>query len=152
MGVIVEFSYSAWKAAFPVFDALSQDTVTGYWNVATTIHRNDGGGPVSKASIQTRCLNYVTAHLCALFEDAKKGTPKVPNTPVGRLSQAAEGTVSMQTDYGTLSQSEKWWAQTQFGALYWVMTRPYRTMRYLPGQIYVPYPGPPGGPFFVRRR
>lgn len=130
MGVAVTFNYAAWAVQFPEFSNLSEDQATMYFTIATTLHRNDGGGPVSTAATQTQLLNYVTAHLAFLYS----GTAASPASPlVGRITNATEGSVSVQTDYGAnIPQNMAFWIQSKYGATYWAMTAPYRTMRYVP--------------------
>lgn len=132
MGIQITFDYAAWAQQFPQFSSTVDEAQANiYFTIATTLHRNDGGGPVSTAATQTQLLNYVVAHLAFLYS----GTNTQPAAQtVGRISSASEGSVSVQTDYGNnVSQSMAFWIQSQFGATYWAMTAAYRTMRYIPG-------------------
>lgn len=149
-------SYAAFIVTFPEFSVLTQAQVQAQWNMATGLQRNDGCGPVTTAGQQVNLLNLVTAHLCALFfqgpGDPNPGAPKDASTPVGRVSSASQGSVSAQFDYGTVGKKEAFWVQTRYGALWWQMTRTYRTMLYAPGQPFQPQPGNPmlpGGPFML---
>lgn len=131
MGVTVTFDYSAWALAFPEFSNVTQTQATMFWNEATIYCRNDGGGPVSNATTQSFLLNLLTAHIAFL----RVGTAANPASPlVGRISQAAEGTVSVSTELPTLPGAAAWYSQTQYGLSYWTAIAPYRTMRYLPNR------------------
>jgi hypothetical protein len=64
--------------------------------------------------------------------ESSNSTPS-PNL-VGRLNTATEGSVSVGTEMpGNMPASSAWWTQTKYGFLWWQMTKPYRTMRYIPG-------------------
>lgn len=134
MGVIYNFDYAAFIAQFPNFVYLPEPQVQAQFTAATTLIRNDGGGPVRDATVQSQCLLYATAHFCALFAARPDGT--YPDGPVGRISSASEGSVSVSTEYGPLTQQGKdFWVQTRYGAFVWQMTAPYRTFRWHPGFV-----------------
>jgi hypothetical protein len=138
MGVVIVFNYTAWQGQFPELAAVSQNDAQGFFNEATMFCRNDGGGPVSNAMMQTQLLYMLTAHIASLRRQGQgapsPGSPIVPNSPVGRINNASEGSVSIQTDYGTgVTTKQAWYLQTKYGAEYWEMSAPYRTMRYRPG-------------------
>ena len=131
MGVVVAFDPTAWKLIYSEFAYLTDPQATNYFNQAAMIHRNDGGGPVVIAKQQTDLLNMLTAHVAKLFAPSASGQPASPL--VGRISQAAEGTVNVTAEYASqISQSMAWFVQTQYGAMYWQATAPFRTARYIP--------------------
>jgi hypothetical protein len=128
MGVIVAFNYANWIALFPEFASIPQATVTDqYFPLATVYHRNDGGGPVPTAALQSAYLNLMTAHIAARY-----GTiaGQAPSTLVGRIASASEGSVNVSADFPLETPSQAWFAQTKYGADYYQATRPYRTFRY----------------------
>ncbi|MCC8963767.1 DUF4054 domain-containing protein [Bradyrhizobium sp. Pear76] len=143
MGVVVQFNYAQWAATYPEFGAtVNQTQAQNYFQIATSIHRNDGGGPVCDPTIQLNLLNMLTAHVAALFGPPVAGAQ--PSTIVGRISSASEGSVSVQAAYSNnVSQQMAWFIQTKYGAMYWTAAAPFRTMRYVPsfrrGVV-----GPPG--------
>lgn len=134
MGVVVQFSYAQWSALFPAFSAtVNQAQAESYFTIATTIHRNDGGGPVNNAAQQLNLLNLLTAHVAALFAPQAPG--QTPSTLVGRINSATQGSVSVQAAYSNnVSEQMAWYIQTQYGAMYWTATAPFRTMRYIPNR------------------
>jgi hypothetical protein len=74
----------------------------------------------------------VTAHIAALNAPIG-GQPSSPL--VGRINNATEGTISVQTQMDYPAGSAQWFVQTKYGAAYWAATAGFRTMRYLgPGQ------------------
>lgn len=129
MGVIVAFDYDAWLAIYPEFTAtVTSPQANGYFAMATTMHANDGSGPVPNAGLQLSLLNALTAHFAALFNTPSGSTP---STLVGRISNATEGSVTVATEYNAPpSQSMAWFLQTKYGAFYWTATIGYRTMQY----------------------
>ena len=75
-------------------------------------------------------LNMLTAHIAfmggALTAD---GQPK----PVGRVSQATQGSVSASfEDSDPTPGSGPWFRQSQYGASFWQATTQYRSARYSP--------------------
>lgn len=128
VGVVVQFNYANWIALFPEFASIPQATVTDeYFPLATVFHRNDGGGPVPTAALQSSYLNMMTAHIAALL-----GTVNgvASSTIVGRIASASEGSVSVSADFPLSNPSQAWYATTKYGAMYYQATRPYRTIRY----------------------
>ena len=136
MGVIVQFSFANWAAAFPQFVTSAPNfialTETQVVNVILPIAqqycRNDGGGPVNDAALQAQLLNLMVAHVAQLLF----GSALQPLSPlVGRVSDASEGSVAVAVDFPTTA-SNAWFAQTQYGAAYWQMLLPFRLGRYVP--------------------
>jgi hypothetical protein len=145
MGVVVAFSYPAWAALYPEFNTtVSPSQAQEYFTLATSIHRNDGGWPVNDPTQQLSLLNMLTAHIAALLAPSNPGG--TPSAIVGRINSATEGSVNVQAQYSTnVSQQMAYFVQTKYGAMYWVASAPYRTMRYRPslrrGVVQI---GPPG--------
>lgn len=140
---IAVFNYGAFVAQYPTFACLNELQAQGYFDMAGLYHRNDGFGPVKSAAQQTMLMYLVTAHLAALM------TPQGQNggaAPVGRISDASEGSVSASFDVGDMKFREAWFAQTQYGFSYWQATAAYRQMRYVPPipRNFNPWPGQGG--------
>jgi hypothetical protein len=129
VGVIVQFDYAAWAVLFPQFSNLNEAQITGPVLVlAEQYCRNDGGGPVTNAAIQTQLLNLMVAHIAQLLY----GSKTQPLSPlVGRVSSATEGSVSVGVDFPT-TPTNAWFLQTTFGAMYWQLSLPFRLGRYFP--------------------
>jgi hypothetical protein len=132
MGVQVTFDYASWAALFPQFSpALTQQQVTTLiLPLAQQYNRNDGGGPVCTAALQTQLLNLMVAHVAELLF-GPDGSGK-PAGLVGRITDATEGSVSVGAEFPTTANNA-WLLQTQFGAMWWQLTAAFRTMRYVPG-------------------
>ena len=128
MGVAVTFDFTSWALRFPEFGSLKPALAQLYFNDATAYHRNDGGGPVPTAALQTTYLNLLTAHIAKM--NATIGTT-APSDLVGRISDAAEGSVHVTVEIPQgLSAAAAWFAQTKYGFDYWELTKGYRTARY----------------------
>lgn len=139
MGVIVQFDFAALTTLFPELDPVGSALCEVYWDIATTMHRNDGGGPISSSTLQARLLNMLTGHIAFLYAPrdatgnmASSGSA-APNV-TGRVSSASEGSVSVQTEalQGFATAQASWLAQSKYGQLYWASTAQFRTMRYRP--------------------
>lgn len=140
MGVIVSFNYDAWIARYPEFSAVTSASAEQYFAEATIYHANNGAGPVATATLQSALLNMLTAHIAWLSSPRdENGRPdssgsQLASPLVGRISNASEGSVSVQTEFGDSTPGTvAWFNQTQYGASYWQATRQFRTMRYRPG-------------------
>lgn len=132
MGVVIVFDPSAWRAIWaPVFDNVSDPIAQMYFTIATTMHANDGSGPVGDTQLQTSLLNMLTAHVAQLFY-----TPAgaVPVQLVGRIASATEGSVTVSTELpSTLPAAAAWYSQTKYGLMYWAATAQFRVGQYYPG-------------------
>lgn len=139
MGCIVQFDWNTFKAAWPALEGIGTTLAQNYWDIATTMHRNDGGGPINKPTLQTQMLNALTAHLAFLFAPKdQNGNPSSSGTystgVVGQVTSATEGSVSVGVAALTAfnTAQAQWLAQTQAGSLYFAMTAGIRTFNYRP--------------------
>ena len=114
MGVIVQFNYARWLARYPEFSQVQQPTAQEYFGEATLYLRNDGTGPVRDAGTQLRLLNMLTAHIAALNAPSADGAAAPPL--VGRISNATEGSVSVQTQNDYPPGTVQWFQQTKHGS------------------------------------
>jgi len=137
MGAAVAFSYAGFVAQFPEFAYLTSDQVQIWWNVASSQHMGGAGNHVCDPTQQTNLLNFLTAHYVKIF-----GPPPASggsNDLVGRISNASEGSVSVQAELPQdIPQGSAFYTQTKYGLAYWSMTAPYRTFRYKRARRYDP--------------
>lgn len=147
MGVIATFSWGTFLQQFPEFNYLNSAQGVLYFGMATSIHRNDGGGPITDVTQQLNLLNMMTAHIMQLFAPRQDGetAPQL----VGRITNASEGSVSVAAEMPMpANPNAAWLNQTKYGAMYYMATAPYRTMRYTPGHPRPTDPWPIFGNFF----
>lgn len=129
-GGVVTFSYAAWIAAYPEFAYVTPTQAQEYFNRATVSADNTPNGPVTDLFQRTILLNAATAHIAALFS-AQNG--QAPRGLVGRISNATQGSVSVQAVYTTpTSNIEAFWNQTEYGAFYWTSVQKYVCGFYVP--------------------
>lgn len=128
-GVVV-FDYGMWLLRFPEFASVSQPLAQEYFDDACDLLNNTPCSIVQDLSKRARFLNLLTAHIAQL-NAALNGQPSSPL--VGRIANASEGSVSVQTQMDMPPGSAQWFNQTKYGAQYWQATLPYRTARYAPG-------------------
>lgn len=125
---IVVFDPVAFKARYPEFTAVSNTLLESCFTEAGLYLSNTDASPVQNVARRAVLLNMLTAHIAylggALSVD---GQPR----PVGRVSQAAEGSVSVAFEYG-VPGSKEWFVQTQYGAAFWQATLSLRSFRYFP--------------------
>lgn len=148
-GVVV-FSATEFRTLFPQFaGAVPSDAILGgYFVDATIIVNNSCASVVDDANTRLRLLYLLVAHIAALAPTSANGGPNSGAGAVGRVASASEGSVSISAEYAAeVSQSMAWFIQTQYGALFWQLTSPYRSFRYAAPA----YCCGPGGAFAGRR-
>ena len=123
----VVFDPVAFKARYPEFAAVANATLGAYFTEAGLYLSNADNSPVRNLTRRAILLNMLTAHVAyiggALSAD---GMPR----PVGRLSQAGEGSVSAAFE-GAPPGSAQWFQQSQYGAAFWQATTSLRGFRYI---------------------
>lgn len=132
MGIVV-FDVAAFRRRYPEFSSVPDSLLNEYFAEATIYLDNTDGSRVSDVGQRAVLLNMLTAHITKL-NSGSDGEPA--NDLVGRISSATQGSVSVSTDMGPMTNTEAWYAQTKYGAAYWQATSPYRTMQYVPGRSY----------------
>ncbi|MBX9593933.1 MAG: DUF4054 domain-containing protein [Roseomonas sp.] len=143
---VVTFNYLVWVARYPEFSHVQEDLAALYFEEATLYLDNSGRCGSVEVSRRSLLLNMATAHIAALYS-GPAGQPA--SALVGRISQATEGSVSVQADMGAQAASAAFWMQTKYGASFWQATAGLRTMRYVPGPV---NPALSGMPYLVGRR
>ena len=133
MGTSVTLSFDTWMSTFPEFSGLTETQWNLYYVMAQEFIRNDGGGPVRSVSMQTQLLNLATAHCVQLFVGTQSN-PASANDPVGRVTNAGQGSVSAGFDLSIEAGTAQWFAQTKYGIALWTMGAVNRTFRYIPGR------------------
>lgn len=130
---VAVFDYAKWTAMFPYMAAVPEVVADGFFTVAELLFANDDCSPIQDTDKRLVFLNYIVAHLARLAGyPVSAGGSAQPDGMVGRISSATEGTVSIDSDYGSVRNSQAWWIQTQEGATFWQMTIALRTARYVP--------------------
>lgn len=132
-GLVVTFSYSSWQARYPEFNAtVSQQAAQLCFNEAELYLNNSTWSRVLDGSVggqRSMLLNMVTAHIAKLYFGSSLGPA---SDAVGRLSDAAEGSVSVSLQYvNDMTAAEAWFAQTKYGASFWNATTIYRSAQYV---------------------
>jgi len=139
VGAVVTFDPAAFIVLFPEFATVPPARLTLLFTLAQTMLDNTGAGPVNDPTQQTTFFQLLVAHLLTMFGPSVTtgglggGVASLPNAPVGRLSQATEGTVTASYDYPVVpgNPSQAWYLQTKYGAMYWTATARYRSAQYM---------------------
>jgi hypothetical protein len=141
-GAIVTFDYDAFIALYPEFTDVSPARAQQCFNQATLYWRNDGTGMCNNPVNQLMYLNMLTAHIASRYiqvqGDPNPGSSRDPNTPVGRVSNASEGSVSVAFENQYPPGSAQWFQQTRYGSDFWQATAAYRKFRYRRGPNWDP--------------
>lgn len=123
MGIVV-FDPVEFRELYPSIVATDAQ-LDMYFGDAETLLDNSKCSIVKDLKQRKRLLYLLVAHIASLAQQAEEGSPVV-----GRISSASEGTVSVSLDYGTMGNNERWYLQTPWGAMYWQMTKRYRSAVY----------------------
>lgn len=124
MSGVVVFDPVEFRELYPTIQA-TDEQLEMYFEMAETFLDNTKCSVVKDLGARKRLLYLLVAHIATLTGQAEKG-----NNVVGRLSSATEGTVSIGLDYGTMGNNERWYLQTPWGAMYWQLTKKYRSAVY----------------------
>jgi hypothetical protein len=139
-GVVV-FVAADFKAAFTEFATVADAALDFNFRMAELQLANTCKSRVVNAVQRELLLYLLVAHITQL-RNGVNGQP--PSGLVGRIAGAREGSVSVDTDYGTVVYGQAWYIQTQYGAQFWQATAKYRTAVYV-GAPVVCADLPPGG-------
>lgn len=129
---VVAFDYAMWLTRFPEFTTTPNIAAVAplMFEEASLYVSNTDASPICNLQIRTLILNLVTAHLVAINYGVGGETP---SPLVGRISNAAEGTVNVAVAFSSAPTGSKdWYSQTKYGAQVWAATAPYRAFRYMP--------------------
>lgn len=132
MDGVVVFDPAEFRALYPSITATDLQ-LEMYFAMAETFLDNTPCSVVKNEESRKRMLYLLVAHIATLTGMAEKGNPVV-----GRISSATEGTVSVSLDYGTMGNNERWYLQTPWGAMYWQLTKKYRSAVYRLGNAPMP--------------
>ena len=124
---IVVFNPAEFKARYPEFAAVADLTLGACFTEAGLYLSNANNSPVQNVTRRALLLNMLTAHIA--FIGGKLAADGMAR-PVGRLSQAGEGSVSAAFE-GPPPGSAQWFQQSQYGAAFWQATSSLRGFRYL---------------------
>lgn len=124
MSGVVVFDPAEFRLLYPSISA-TDEQLEMYFAMAETFLDNTECSIVKDLDARKTMLYLLVAHIALLSQQAENGNPVV-----GRISNATEGTVSVGLDYGTMGNNERWYLQTPWGAMYWQMSKKYRSMVY----------------------
>ena len=127
---VAVFNYAIFAARYPEFAAVSPTRLGALFLEAGMYLSNCDSSPVQSITRRGVLLNMLTAHISFLAGDlSADGQAR----PVGRVSQASEGTVSATFEMNAPTPgSGPWFAQSTYGAAFWQATTSLRGMRYRP--------------------
>lgn len=126
----VVFDPAAFVRRYPQFAAVDAGTLQDFFNEAALYCNNTSRSVVKDLGERSVLLGMLTAHIGTLSGVLTPAGQGSTATQVGRVSSAAEGSVSASLDMGAQPGSAAWYLQTQYGAAYRQATAKYRTMRY----------------------
>lgn len=117
---VVVFDVTAFRARYPEFASVADATLAAYFDEACIYLSNTDRSPVCNVTRRALLLNMLVAHVAF-----------INGRPVGRLSNATEGSVSSAFEY-LQPGTHAWYTQSQYGAAFWQATASLRGFRYFP--------------------
>lgn len=137
----VVFLVAEFKTQYPAFTTVDDSALAFDFDIATLFLTNSCCSVVRNLEKRKKLLYMLTAHVAALLQ-GENGKP--PKGVVGRVASATQGSVTATLQYATqMTMSEAYFAQTQYGAMFWMASAKLRTMRYVAPLMR--YPGRPRG-------
>jgi hypothetical protein len=121
----VVFDADRFKLRYPEFAAVSDSYLGLCFDSATLYLSNADKSPVQDLVRREQLLFMLTAHVAATGGALSGGGAQA----VGRVSSAAEGSVSAIFDF-PIQNSAAYFAQTQYGVGFWQATSNLRGFRY----------------------
>lgn len=131
---VVAFDPAAFQAAFPAFATTSTDTLTANFALAELYLNNSPCSVVQDLTARAAMLNLITAHITFLLSRAASNNG-ANAAAVGQIQSAGEGTVNASF-VAVQAKNAAFWAQSQYGLMFWQMALPYRMFRYFPAPCY----------------
>jgi hypothetical protein len=138
MDGVVQFDYAAWSIRYPDLAARASAPLAEQYFFESELYcDNTPTSPVKDLAIRSMLLNMLVAHIAQLNAPVKGQTA---SPLVGRIMNASEGSVSVQTQVDGELHGRAWFAQTRYGLSFWQATAQYRTMHYAPSPARVTDP------------
>jgi hypothetical protein len=126
-GVVV-FVPATFKTLFPAFAAVADGVLSIYFTLATLVLNNSCCSRVQDATVREQLLNLLVAHIASIFG----GPNGTPSGLVGVVTSATEGSVSVSAELAShIPFTAAYFAQTQYGLLFWQATAPWRQFVYV---------------------
>lgn len=127
---IVTFDAQDFKKQYTQF-TLSDGELERCFEQAELIVNNTDSAVVSDVKERKVLLYLLVAHIASLLYGANGSDGA---GMVGNMSSATEGTVNISMAVLGVDMDNAWYAQTQYGNTFWLLTKKYRQARYLPGR------------------
>ena len=119
---VVVFNPAKFRELYPQLSKFTDAQLQNFFYQAEMLFNNTKCSFIKDLGRREMLLFMIMAHLAQLQSNIDAG-----NSTVGRVSSASEGSVSVSLDYGTVSNSSRWWIQTPYGAQYWQFISQYKT-------------------------
>ncbi len=129
---VVVLDPSAFRSSYPEFAGLTDGQVTTDWTMAQQLCDNTDDSIIQDVDVRAACLYALTAHFAVLMGQGTQGAAR--SGLVGRIASATQGSVNVSLEMPT-NPDAAFFMQTQYGAIYWQLTGPYRTFLYAPGPV-----------------
>lgn len=126
---VAVFDSALFLARYPEFGAVTVLRLQSFFDEAGLYLSNADSSPVSDITRRRIFLNMLTAHIAALNGALDESGQAMQ---VGKITAAAEGSVSVSLESIYPPGTAGWYEQTQYGAAFWQATVSYRKFTYFP--------------------
>ena len=127
--MLVLFDFAEWQAQYPEFATVTEPQAIVLFAQACVYCDPTDESVVSDSATRKIMLYLLVAHLAALRSRAASGSGLV-----GAITSASQGSVSVGATV-TATGTNEWYKQSQYGAMYWDMSRRFRSFVYVAGPV-----------------
>lgn len=124
---VVVFDPVAFKEEYSKFATVPNGVLQNCFNTSGLYLSNTDASPVQDLDRRQQLLWLLTAHIAILLGALNPDRPDI----VGRVTNGTEGSVSVGFDF-PVNPGQAWYAQTQYGAMFWQATLSLRSFNYRP--------------------
>ena len=122
----VVFDPAEFRALYPTL-AHFTDTQLNFYFAKAELKVDNSESSCIPGHIRKILLYLLVAHFAELQARVEEGNSGL----VGRISSATEGSVGASVAYDVKGDQAQWYSQTPYGAEFWAMSAPYRSMVYV---------------------
>ncbi|WP_063653388.1 DUF4054 domain-containing protein [Candidatus Arsenophonus triatominarum] len=131
---VVAFDVFEFREQYPLYRKVKDEQLKMLFDFAQALFDNANFSLEQAIPKRKSLLYLLTAHLCDITFGDDNGNGSGVSGMIGRVANAAEGSVSVSLDVGQgLPYSQAWYFQSKWGQLFWQLTKPYRMFAYFPG-------------------
>jgi hypothetical protein len=131
----VALDVDKFREAYPEFKGVTDGQLSILFDLSGMAFDNSNFSLEPDLAKRERLLLLLMAHLAFLQYGNNSGDGGNGGGVVGRVTAASQGSTAISFDAGAgLSADYTWYMQSQYGLLFWQLTKAYRMFAYFPAQ------------------